>query len=48
MKLSFPALLDAGRRSFLIAGAALATALAFPAPGALARPGPSDALPAGL
>jgi hypothetical protein len=37
MKLSLPALLDAGRRSFLIAGVALATALAFPAPGALAQ-----------
>jgi lysophospholipase L1-like esterase len=37
MKLSLPALLDAGRRSFLIAGVALATALAFPAPGAHAQ-----------
>jgi lysophospholipase L1-like esterase len=37
MKLSFPALLDAGRRSFLIAGVALATALAFSAPGAMAQ-----------
>jgi len=37
MKLSLPALLDAGRRSFLIAGLALATSLAFAPIGAQAQ-----------
>jgi lysophospholipase L1-like esterase len=37
MKLSFPALLDAGRRTFLVAGLALAATLAFPPAGALAQ-----------
>src|SRR5205085_8348911 len=37
MKRNLPALLDAGRRGFLIAGLALAASLALPAPGALAQ-----------
>jgi lysophospholipase L1-like esterase len=37
MKLSLPALLDAGRRNFLAASLALATTLAVTAPGALAQ-----------
>jgi lysophospholipase L1-like esterase len=37
MKRNLPALLDAGRRGLLIAGLALATSLALPAPGALAQ-----------
>ncbi|WP_082439701.1 MULTISPECIES: SGNH/GDSL hydrolase family protein [unclassified Massilia] len=37
MKLSFPALLDAGRRSSIVAGLALATTLAFAPPGVQAQ-----------
>jgi lysophospholipase L1-like esterase len=37
MKMSLPALLDAGRRSFLAAGLALAATLAFPPGGAMAQ-----------